>query len=149
MQSNSTSIQTTGGFQLQTTSLRFDPYAPGRISVSFLYQCLCLTIHTETSCVFYGDLYPNDEGYDVQIAVTLARMMEARKIFAYGHQEDFFERPNVIAWTRAGDVQREGCIVVVCSCAQKKETIRVSAKFVRISMYLIAKWRHLLFFFYS
>lgn len=68
-------------------------------------------------CVFYGDLYPNEECYDSSIAIGLKRLMEARKNFAYGARTDYFSHPNCVGLVRRGDPKSSaghgGCAVLV------------------------------------
>ncbi|KAF7336638.1 Glycoside hydrolase family 13 protein [Mycena venus] len=47
-------------------------------------------------CVFYGDLYPNEEGYDANVSRNLTLLIEARKKFAYGPCHDYFQEPKCI-----------------------------------------------------
>src|ERR1700691_3769634 len=54
------------------------------------------------SCVFYGDLYPNDECYDAPTAQGLQLLMRARKDSAYGPLRDYFEYPSCIGFVRMG-----------------------------------------------
>lgn len=65
------------------------------------------------SCVFYGDLYPNEECYDAQIAKKLERLILARKRFAYGQTVDYFQHPNCIGFVRTGDEHHPGCAVML------------------------------------
>ena len=71
------------------------------------------------SCVFYGDLYPNDECYDEQTAQGLRLLMRARKDFAYGPSRDYFDHPSCIGFVRMGDTAHDGCVVVISHGTQK------------------------------
>ncbi|KAI0342861.1 glycoside hydrolase family 13 protein [Trametopsis cervina] len=64
-------------------------------------------------CVFYGDLYPNEECYDAAVSEGLKPLIQARKKFAYGPQRDFFMEKNYIGFTREGDDGYEGCAVLI------------------------------------
>lgn len=64
-------------------------------------------------CVFYGDLYPNDECFDAGISRTLKQLLLARKSFAYGPMVDYFEHRNCIGFVRMGDSDHAGCVVVL------------------------------------
>ncbi|EPT05547.1 hypothetical protein FOMPIDRAFT_132852 [Fomitopsis schrenkii] len=64
-------------------------------------------------CVFYGDLYPNDECFDTRVAKGLRVLIEARKKYAYGECTDYFHSRNCIGFVRAGDVSHSGCAVLV------------------------------------
>ncbi|KAG2367846.1 glycoside hydrolase family 13 protein [Suillus spraguei] len=64
-------------------------------------------------CVFYGDLYPNDECFDEGTSRTLKQLLLARKSFAYGPMVDYFEHRNCIGFVRMGDSDHAGCAVVL------------------------------------
>jgi alpha-amylase len=64
-------------------------------------------------CVFYGDLYPNQEGYSERTAKNLKILVEARKYYAYGPQQDYFTDKNCIGWVRKGDRSHPGCAVIL------------------------------------
>ena len=53
-------------------------------------------------CVFYGDYYgiPHD---NVEPIKELETIITLRKEKAYGKQNDYFDNPNCIGWTREGD----------------------------------------------
>ncbi|OBZ72127.1 Glucan 1,4-alpha-maltohexaosidase [Grifola frondosa] len=63
------------------------------VGVNFKLQAYALILlHGEGHpCLFYGDLYPNKECYDENIARDLKRLIEARKKFAYGARVDYFQ----------------------------------------------------------
>jgi len=65
------------------------------------------------SCVFYGDLYPNREGYNENTARNISLLINARKKFAYGATEDYPSHPNCIGFVRTGDAKHPGCAVVL------------------------------------
>ncbi len=64
-------------------------------------------------CVFYPDLYgasytdKNEKGHEIHTNLTpvpiLEKLLKARRDLAYGPQHDYWEKENVIGWTRAGD----------------------------------------------
>ncbi|TFK94098.1 glycoside hydrolase family 13 protein [Polyporus arcularius HHB13444] len=72
-------------------------------------------------CVFYGDLYPNEECYDPQVSDGLKRLMEARKNFAYGDRSDYFHDANCIGFVRKGNSARPGCAVLISNAESPKE----------------------------
>src|ERR1700760_4189517 len=72
----------------------------------------CLT-DENPSCVFYGDMYPNPECYNENIARSLTLLIEARKKFAYGPTVDYFLYKNCIGFVRLGDDARPGCAVIL------------------------------------
>ena len=65
------------------------------------------------SCVFYGDLYPNQEGYDENTARHLSLLILARSKFAYGPTVDYPAEKNCIGFVRKGTATHNGCAVVL------------------------------------
>lgn len=63
--------------------------------------------------MFYGDLYPNKEGYNPNTARNVTLLMEARKKFAYGATQDYLAYHNCIGFVRKGDATHPGCAVVL------------------------------------
>ena len=60
-------------------------------------------------CVFYGDLFglnPYEKDGVMHPAIPavhgIEKLMEARKLYATGGQQDYFEKKNLIGWTREG-----------------------------------------------
>jgi alpha-amylase len=47
-------------------------------------------------------------------------MLLARKLFAYGAQDDYFDHPNCIAWIRHGDEYHPGGLAVIMSNSNAK-----------------------------
>ncbi|KAF9003947.1 glycoside hydrolase superfamily, partial [Cyathus striatus] len=65
-------------------------------------------------CVFYGDLYPNKECYNENVARNIELLVEARRMFAYGASEDFISGDrNCIGFVRKGDETHTGCAVIL------------------------------------
>ncbi|WP_243348680.1 alpha-amylase [Parabacteroides sp. FAFU027] len=63
-------------------------------------------------CVFYPDLYGagyTDHGFNIDLAPVpkLTEMIRARKLYAYGNQNDYFDHSNMVGWTREGDNDHE------------------------------------------
>jgi hypothetical protein len=65
------------------------------------------------SCVFYGDLYPNQEGYNENTARDLKLLIVARSKFAYGPTDDYPAEKNCIGFVRKGTSTHGGCAVVL------------------------------------
>ncbi|KAI9461626.1 alpha amylase [Lactarius psammicola] len=85
-------------------------------------------------CVFYGDLYPNDECYDAPTAQGLHLLMRARKDSAYGPLRDYFEHPSCIGFVRMGDTSRAGCVVVISHGNQKARTSPEPQRSIRMKV---------------
>lgn len=64
-------------------------------------------------CVFYGDMYPNSEGYSEAVASALRLLMKARKLYAYGQSKDYLYNQNCVGFVRTGDQSHSGCVVVI------------------------------------
>ncbi|KAI0049816.1 glycoside hydrolase family 13 protein [Auriscalpium vulgare] len=85
------------------------------VNASFKLQAYALILLRGEGhpCVFYGDLYPNRECYDEEIARRLRRLLRVRKESAYGALDDYLEREHCIGFVRRGDASHSGCVVVL------------------------------------
>ncbi|MEO6037022.1 MAG: alpha-amylase, partial [Saprospiraceae bacterium] len=69
-------------------------------------------------CVFHPDLYgaeytdkgPDGQDHPVQLAPVpaLPALLQARRHLAYGEQQDYFDDPHIIGWTRLGHDENPG-----------------------------------------
>lgn len=68
-----------------------------------LAYALILLRKQGTPCVFYGDYYgiPHDNVDGKKDIIE--KLLKARKYFAYGVQNDYFDNENIIGWTFEGD----------------------------------------------
>ncbi|PWY90092.1 alpha-amylase [Aspergillus heteromorphus CBS 117.55] len=70
------------------------------------YALILLREHGQP-CIFYGDLYglTSDVKHPMTPSCggTLPRLTRARKLYAYGLQQDYFDKPNCIGFTRHGN----------------------------------------------
>lgn len=67
-------------------------------------------------CIFYGDYYgiPHDNIQPKKQIIE--KLIRARKYFAYGVQNDYFDDSNIIGWTREGDYEhRDSGMAVIMS----------------------------------
>ncbi|KAI9455990.1 alpha amylase [Russula earlei] len=96
---------------------------PWRVGPSFKLQAYALILLRAGGhpCVFYGDLYPNKECYHASTAQGLRLLIRARKDFAHGPSQDYFEHPSCIGFVRTGDGPRDGCVVLVSKRDEKSE----------------------------
>lgn len=67
-------------------------------------------------CIFYGDYYGiagehSQEGHKA----VIDNLMWIRKTFAYGEENDYFEDPQLIGWTRMGNDEHPGSLAVLIS----------------------------------
>lgn len=72
-------------------------------------------------CVWYGDLYGVKGTKETECPPScqgnLPRLILARKLFAYGLQQDYFDYPTCIGWVRYGTHDRRAGMAVVMSNA--------------------------------
>ena len=92
-----------------------------------LAYALLLLRESGYPCVFYTDLYSakytdkGKDGNDYEIYMptvpNIDKLMQARKLFAYGTQRDYLDHANCIGWTREGDDEhpKSGCAVLLCN----------------------------------
>lgn len=76
--------------------------------VPIAYALILLRANSGLPCVFYGDLY-GIKGPKPRLPAAggaLPKLILARKMYAYGHQRDYFSAANCIGWTRAGHPSR-------------------------------------------
>ena len=67
-------------------------------------------------CVWYGDLYgiKGEHTFPPSCGGILPRLTLARKLYAYGKQDDYFDYATCLGWVRLGTHDRpSGCAVVV------------------------------------
>lgn len=80
-----------------------------------------------TSCVFFGDLYPNEECYDAETASGLRILLKIRKNVASGSITDYWENKNYVGWVRRG--QGHKICAVIISNAGSYVPVPVSQSF--------------------
>lgn len=82
-------------------------------------------------CVFYGDYYGIEHDNIPPKREWLDRLLHARKELAYGKQNDYFDDPNVIGWTREGDEEHKeaGFAAVVTNGGEGVKHMYVGTKF--------------------
>ncbi|PWW29234.1 MULTISPECIES: alpha-amylase [unclassified Chryseobacterium] len=85
-------------------------------------------------CIFYPDLFGADyidikDEQEVHIIMPkveeLPGLLEARKLFAYGEQIDYFDHPNCVAFVRKGDEKHPGCIVILSNSEEGYKEIEL------------------------
>ena len=82
---------------------------PGQSLTSFVERWFKLPAYAITllrdegyPCVFWGDLYGIKHD-NIEPIESLKTIIDLRKEKAYGKQNDYFDHPNCIGWTREGD----------------------------------------------
>ena len=88
-------------------------------------------------CIFYGDYYGIPHDNIEPIRDTLLPLMQARRDYAYGRQNDYFDHPNTIGWTREGDDEHEnsGLAVVLTNGSAGDKRMYVGEKFAGTQFY--------------
>lgn len=91
----------------------YEPFKP-------LAYALILLRQSGYPCIFYGDLYGTSGPYGgaqgPACGGQLGELILARKHFAYGQQDDYWDFPTCIGWVRHGTWDRpDGCAVVMSS----------------------------------
>lgn len=88
-------------------------------------------------CVFYGDYYGVEE-YDVPpMKNLLDRLIRARRDYAYGKQNDYFDDKNIIGWTREGidEEENSGLAVLMSNNNSGTKKMYVGKKFANKKFY--------------
>ena len=84
-----------------------------------LAYALILLRNAGYPCLFYGHVYGIKGGVENDWKPPAAQgkipdMTLARKLYAYGEQNDYFDQPNVIGWVRRGTWDHpDGCAVIL------------------------------------
>lgn len=69
-------------------------------------------------CIFYGDYYGIEHNNVSPKKQEMDCLLKARKDNAYGKQNDYFDHPDIIGWTREGDEEHpDGLAAVVTNGA--------------------------------
>lgn len=87
-----------------------------------LAHALILLRNAGYPCVFYGDVYgiqksDDTDAKDISCGGKIPDLVLARKLYAYGEQNDYFDEPNCIGWVRRGTWDRPSGMAVVMSNA--------------------------------
>jgi|GEM_PF-2688944 len=82
-------------------------------------------------CIFYGDYYSISEGDIPPMRDTLLPLMQARRQYAYGKQNDYFDHENTIGWTREGDAAQpgSGLAVLLTNASDGEKQMYVGERF--------------------
>lgn len=91
-----------------------------------LAYALILLRRSGYPCIFAADYYgaqykdvgKDGEEYEIEMQShrwIIDKLMEARKTYAYGEEYDYFDDPNCVGWTRAGNENYKGGLAVVLS----------------------------------
>ena len=90
-----------------------DPYVQGWFKP--LAYALILLRKEGYPCLFLGDYY-GIGGEDPRPGMQwiIDQLLDVRRDFAYGDQEDYFDHEHVVGWVRRGDEHHpDGCVVIM------------------------------------
>ncbi|MEF9478493.1 alpha-amylase [Chryseobacterium sp. 1B4] len=102
-------------------------------------------------CIFYPDLFGAEyidikEDQEVHIIMPkveeLPGLLEARKLFAYGKQIDYFDHPNCVAFIRTGDETHPGCVVIISNSEESYKEIELGKEHADSFYFDFLKNRH-------
>ena len=87
-------------------------------------------------CVFYSDYYGNPVR-NRPLVPNLGKMIKLRRAYAYGGQEDYFDDPHCIGWTRGGDDEHpdSGLAVVMSNAEGGVKRMWIGERFVGETFY--------------
>lgn len=96
-------------------------------------------------CVFYPDLYGakytdkgNDgEDHEIDIAKVpcLENLLLARKDYAYGEQNVYFDDVHCIGFSRLGDADHKGCAIVMSNDHESSKRMEMGSTYAGINFY--------------
>jgi alpha-amylase len=93
-----------------------------------LAYCIILLRDKGYPCVWYGDLYgiKGDHPFPPSCGGAVPKFMLARKLYAYGLQQDYFDNEHCIGWIRYGTWDhRWGCAVVMSNGGEGRKRMHV------------------------
>ena len=101
------------------------------------YSLILLRKECLNPCIFYGDYYGISEKNISPNKQILDKLIKARKYFAYGKQNDYFDDPNIIGWTREGDIEHSdsGLAVILSDNLGGNKLMNVGKKLARSLLY--------------
>lgn len=87
-------------------------------------------------CVFYSDYYGNP-AKNRPLVPNLGKMIKARRYYAYGEQEEWFDDPNCVGWVRRGDDDHpgSGLAVVLSTSKGSVKRMRMGERFIGKQFY--------------
>lgn len=71
-----------------------------------LAYALILLRQDGVPCVFYSDYYGNPV-QNRPMVPNLGKLIKARRWYAYGAQQDYFDDDHIVGWVRRGDIEHE------------------------------------------
>jgi len=88
-------------------------------------------------CVFYGDYYGISHDNIPPMRDRLVPLLKARELYAYGKQNDYFDHPNTIGWTREGDSEHKhsGLAVLLTNGSEGGKKMYIGKHFAGAQFY--------------
>lgn len=82
-------------------------------------------------CIFYGDYYGIAHNDIPAMRDKLLPLLKARTNLAYGKQNDYFDHPDIVGWTREGDEEHEnsGLAVLLTNAEGGQKRMYVGKQF--------------------
>ena len=111
---------------------------PGQSLESFVERWFKIPAYTITllrdegyPCVFWGDVYGIKHD-NIEPVDGLKTIIDLRKEKAYGKQNDYFDNPNCIGWTREGDREhiKSGLAVLISNKFDAEKRMYIGTDFV-------------------
>lgn len=100
-----------------------------------LAYALILLREQGVPCIFYPDLYgaqysdTGEDGADHSVEMPaidcLPKLIEARKRFANGSQDDVFDDPHCLSVVRRGTAEAPGCVMILSNADEATKTIEL------------------------
>ncbi len=102
-----------------------------------LAYSIILLRNTGTPCVFYGDYYGILEKNISPKKDYLEKLIKARKYYAYGKQNDYFDDNNIVGWTLEGDINHKysGMAVIMSDNAGGSKIMNVGKRLAGSVLY--------------
>ncbi|WP_336325096.1 alpha-amylase [Porphyromonas pogonae] len=78
-------------------------------------------------CIFYGDYYGIGGEHPIEgMKWIIDQLLDVRRDFAYGKQDDYFDHEHVVGWVRHGDEHHpDGCVVIMSNQIGGRKTMFV------------------------
>lgn len=88
-------------------------------------------------CVFLGDYYGiGGENPQPGMQWMIDQLLDVRRDFAYGEQDDYFDHEHVVGWVRRGDEHHpDGCVVIMSNSTGGKKPMFVGTDYAGSAWY--------------
>ncbi len=88
-------------------------------------------------CIFLGDYYGiGGENPQPEMQWVIDQLLDVRRDFAYGDQDDYFDHEHVVGWIRRGDEHHpDGCVVIMSNSTGGKKPMFVGTDYAGSAWY--------------